>query len=122
MESIRKKKRSAVPIPRRRINLNKRKWNKRHAQRLSKKQEREAFGHGFPAQFSRIELPYKIDIILDNNKIEEVEVTLVSDKNHNLCNVKCEDTRYEAQEQAYKLLSHNRGINVFILKQYDYAD
>lgn len=123
METKIYKYKKTQPTPRKKRNLRKHRKSK-HAFRMSKRQEREFFGHSFgPCLNGGIKLPYEIHVFYGRN-FEEIPVTLVSDKNHGLINVECDyrpkkASQQDVDEAIIKLLSHNRGMNVNNLLAYE---
>jgi hypothetical protein len=115
MESIQKRRRSSVPIPRRHKNIKKNSWKRRtkHFAAMTRTQLKEFFGHKWETPLAGC-VTRKWDIAVPEGKtIRTVTCTLIGDKNHNLCNIKCPDVSYEAQEIAYAILSMWRGHNIY---------
>ena len=119
MEANNKSSKKTWATPRKKRNLNKRRKSE-HKFQMSKKQLKEFFGHSFGQVLGGgIELPYEIHVFY-GKRYETIPVTLVSDKNHGLMNIKCEyQPKKAAQEDVdaaiIRLLGMNRGINVNIL-------
>ena len=80
---------------------------------MSKKEEREFFGHKFGQVLGGTVTREWTIYVPFQNDMKSVKVTLIGDKNHNLCKIWCDDIAPETQEEVYKILSHNRGQNIY---------